>query len=245
MRTLAIDASIYRGSAAVIQNGSVLASARVAMRAADAERLMPAVARVLDEAGTDVAALDAVACGSGPGSFTSLRIAASIAKGIALGAAKPLFAIPSLLLVAAAGAGDRPGRYLPWLDALRGELYVACYEHMTGEITAGDARARNGQWSELRAAAVTPRQGLESLASTLGALPVSAAAGEPPPNAPDTRPAGTVFAPGGIAAGVASLEGWLATADPVSLGAWEPDYGRPPEAQVRWEEAHGRALTAS
>ena len=40
-----------------------------------------------------------IVCGAGPGSFTSLRIAGSIAKGIAGGANRPLYAVPSMALM--------------------------------------------------------------------------------------------------------------------------------------------------
>jgi hypothetical protein len=40
------------------------------------------------------------------------------------------------------------------------------------------------------------------------------------------------------------LGAWLAQ-PPVSLAAWEPDYGRLAEAQVKWEQAHGRPLSVS
>ena len=123
--TLALDASTYQGSVAVFRNGHLLSERTVAMRGEREERLMPAVAQALTEAGAMPGDITHVVCGSGPGSFTSLRIAASIAKGIATATRAPLHAISSLAL-AAAGAG--PGRWLVTLDALRGETYAAAYE---------------------------------------------------------------------------------------------------------------------
>ena len=72
--TLAIDASTYRGTVAVISGGQVIAAAEVAMRGEREERLMPAVAAALGEARIAVADLGRVVAGAGPGSFTSLRI---------------------------------------------------------------------------------------------------------------------------------------------------------------------------
>ena len=77
--TLAIDASTYRGTVAVLRGARVLAEREVAMKGADAERLMPAVADALAEADVAIDALARVVCGQGPGSFTSLRIAGAIA----------------------------------------------------------------------------------------------------------------------------------------------------------------------
>ena len=79
-------------------------------------------------------ALDRVVCGSGPGSFTSLRIAGGIAKGLSAGADVPLYAVPSLALIVG-GASLPVGRYLAVLDALRGECYVALYHvSATGDV---------------------------------------------------------------------------------------------------------------
>ena len=75
MQVLALDASTYSGSVALIRDGVVVADAVAAMRGEHEERLMPAIASVLSEHGVLVDQLDAVACGAGPGSFTSLRIA--------------------------------------------------------------------------------------------------------------------------------------------------------------------------
>src|SRR5215510_8510424 len=99
MNTLAIDASTYTGDVAVIDGTRVLAEANTAMRGADEERLMPTVARTLFAANVGVNEIDRVVCGAGPGSFTSLRIAGAIAKGIATGVGRPLYAVSSMALI--------------------------------------------------------------------------------------------------------------------------------------------------
>ena len=80
---LAVDAATYSGSVAVLRGRQLLDEGEVVMRGATEERLMPAIVDVLGRAAVDVADLDGVACGAGPGSFTSLRIAGALAKGIA------------------------------------------------------------------------------------------------------------------------------------------------------------------
>jgi tRNA threonylcarbamoyladenosine biosynthesis protein TsaB len=125
--TLAIDASSYVGTVAVLSGGAVLAEGEARMRGEREERLMPAVADALARAGVGVGELARVVCGAGPGSFTSLRIAASIAKGIAAGRGCELRAVGSLLLLGAAAGGPaplRPGRYLAATDAMRGEHFA-------------------------------------------------------------------------------------------------------------------------
>ena len=90
MITLVLEASTYAGSAAVIDGARILAERAVAMRGREHEALMPSVAEVLADAGVGPRAIERVVCGAGPGSFTSLRIAGAIAKGISLAAVCPL-----------------------------------------------------------------------------------------------------------------------------------------------------------
>ena len=129
-----IDASMSVGDVAVLEDGRLLTERRVAMKDARHERLMPAVAEALEDAKRTVRDVDRIVCGAGPGSFTSLRIAGGIAKGLAAGAVRPLWAVPSLALIVA-GAELPMGKYLAALDALRGELYVALYHvSASGEV---------------------------------------------------------------------------------------------------------------
>ena len=157
MITLVIDASTYDGDVAVLDDDQLLAERRTVMRDALHERLMPAVADALDAAGVEIARLGRIVCGAGPGSFTSLRIAASIAKGIAMATDTPLFTVSSLALIAG-GTDLAPGRYLAALDALRGEFYVALYEIEGSGVIA-----------EVEPARLIAADQLEALASSVGA----------------------------------------------------------------------------
>lgn len=218
MITLALDASTYRGTVAVLEGDRVVVHGTVAMRGRDEERLMPAVDEAIRGAGASLKEVHRVVCGAGPGSFTSLRIAASLAKGIAVGRDIPLYAISSLALIVAGNVSDGPRgirRYLAVLDALRGESYAAEFEHDAGVVR---------QVSDMRLIAGLE---VEAVGETLGARPVG------PEQADHWQP---------HARGVALLESTLAEAGPVNLAAWEPIYGRMAEAQVKWEAVHGRAL---
>ena len=122
MTVLALDASTARATVAVLRSGAVVAAAEVAERSEHVEPLLPAVLALLASASLSLADLSAIVCGAGPGGFTGLRTAASIAKGLAMGLGIPLYAIPSLPLV----LSDRPpGRYAVTLDAGRGDRFVA------------------------------------------------------------------------------------------------------------------------
>jgi tRNA threonylcarbamoyladenosine biosynthesis protein TsaB len=213
--TLALDASTYTGSVAVIGGGAILAQAETAMRGEHEERLMPAVARALADARVSPSGVGRVVCGAGPGSFTSLRIAASIAKGIAAAAEVPLFAVPSLALIVA-GNDIAPGRWLAVLDALRGESYVAGYERVNGTIR------------EVAAFALVSNAAVEPMALALGARSIGPTQG--------------VIAAAPHARGVLAMADWLAENAPVDVATWEPRYGRVAEAQARWEREHGRPL---
>lgn len=220
MITLALDASTYRGSAAVLDDTRVVVQTTAAMRGGgrDAELLMPAVDQALREAGTGFAGIDRVICGAGPGSFTSLRIAASLAKGIAVARVIPLFAVSSLALIVAGNVSDGPRgvrRYLAALDALRGESYVAEFDHDAGAVR---------RVGEMR---LVPTAEIPALAERMGARAVGPDQQEP--WLPHAR-------------GVSLLMGTIEDEGPVNLAAWEPVYGRMAEAQVKWEATHGRAL---
>lgn len=216
--TLVLDAATARGSVAVLQGLEAAAAREVMMRADDEERLMPAVAACCDEAGVSPREIARVVCGEGPGSFTSLRIAASIAKGVAGAAACPLFAVSSLLLSVAAVSPALPGgRYLSVLDAHRGELFV-----LRLDVDSGDLRTEGG----LQVIAADDVQQLATREERKVVGP-----GQEVESAPQAA-AASLLLPRVIAGG------------PVDLVTWEPVYGRAPEAQVRWERAHGRALTS-
>jgi tRNA threonylcarbamoyladenosine biosynthesis protein TsaB len=218
--TLAVDAATYAGTVAVLAGRELLAEGGAAMRGEREERLMPVVAEALRAAGGGAGDVGLVVCGGGPGSFTSLRIAAAIAKGLASARAIPLRAVSSLWLLAA-GARPRlaPGEYLAALDAMRGEWFSAPIS-----VRPGGAVVQEAGWTF----------------ASLAALEERAGRGE--------RVIGPHPAFGGVAPHARGVAYWEQAAEApgvaVSLDGWEPDYGRKAEAQVRWEAEHGRPLVA-
>lgn len=222
--TLALDASTYTGSVALIEGSRLVSECEVAMRGEKEERLMPAVESLLSDAGVRPADLGRIACGGGPGSFTSLRIAAAIGKGMAAGRGIPLYTASSLMLtVVGSPAGITPGRYLAVLDALRGDVYAVGYE--VREAANGD----DGSFEILELAPLTlvERENAGALARSLGARCIG------PREELSAIPR---------ASGFMRIGALLERSGPVDLALWEPDYGRLAEAQVRWEREHGRPL---
>ena len=120
---LALDASAGPASVALFVD-DVLAQERRIDRNGSAELLAPTVADVLRAAGCAPRELTDIVVGAGPGSFTGLRVAAALAKGLARGSGAVLHAVPSLPLIAAARDDGAPGRYVAVLDALRGEWFA-------------------------------------------------------------------------------------------------------------------------
>src|SRR3977135_1988256 len=91
MRILAIDTALGACSAAVLDTNAsaVIASETLPMARGHAEAVMPLIARVMDAAQLEFAALDRIAVTTAPGSVTGLRVGIAAARGIALAAAKP------------------------------------------------------------------------------------------------------------------------------------------------------------
>lgn len=140
-------------------------------------RMLPEVKALLAAAGLQMADLDAIAFGQGPGAFTGLRTACAVAQGLAFGLDRPVLAIDSLMLVAedarAQGAGDDI-----WvaMDARIGEIYAAHYRWLgtAWQVVEAPALYRPEvlavHWGQPAAVAGTA---LNEYAAALGALPRS------------------------------------------------------------------------
>jgi len=218
--TLVIESATYAGSAALLGGATLLGERSVTMRGREHEALMPAVADLLGDHGVAPTSITRVVCGAGPGSFTSLRIAGAIAKGLALAAACPLVPVSSLALLVASLDGLGPGRYLAALDAMRGEHYVGLFD------VSADGRLR-----ALGEEGRVPTEALRARASAAEARLVGPGQAGVDDHAPHAR---------GAACMLAMIDA-LPAAD---LAGWAPRYGRLAEAQVKWEATHGRSLEA-
>ena len=114
--------------------------------------LIPAILSLMQQAGLKLQALDAICFGSGPGSFTGLRTACSVAQGLAYGAGVPVLPVDSLLAVAedarhSALGAQSTAVVTALLDARMDEMYCATFAFA------------EGQWSELHGSAlVQPEQ---------------------------------------------------------------------------------------
>lgn len=249
---LVIEASTAGGSVALLRGDGALARIDVPMGASREDALFPAVQSVLGgphmapeasaQSPSRLPALDAIVCGSGPGSFTSLRIAGAIAKGLAQAMDVPLYDVSSLLLAAA--SHRVAGRYVVHSDALRGEAYaLAVLIDPSGMVSAEGAMCRVSgaelvQFAAGRALLQVPKHGAASATDGTAAGIDATAVDATAVDATAIDASSTVLPD---AAHLGKIEGWW-DAGPVSLAAWEPRYGRLADAQVKWELVHGRAL---
>jgi tRNA threonylcarbamoyladenosine biosynthesis protein TsaB len=223
--TLALEGATYQGSVALLRDSDVVAERTLSAedggtpRAGRGERLMPAVAECLAEVGVGRGQIARIVCGSGPGSFTSLRVAGSVAKGLASGYGVELYAVSSLLLTVSGAQPSLPiGEYLSVLDAMRGEFFAARITIRPGGVAI-----------QAEPTTLLSANQLDELTTREPALTVIG-----PGREIDAHP---------HARGVAPILASIIETGPVDLAAWEPDYGRLAEAQVRWEAEHGRPLT--
>ncbi len=136
MRVLAIDTALGACSAAVFDAalGMFAAHESLPMQRGHAEALMPLIARVMERAKLDFAALDRIAVTTGPGSFTGLRVGVAAARGLALAAGKPAVGLSTLSAYAA-----------PFIAADDGKPVVAAidarHEHVYLQVFGAGGRA--------------------------------------------------------------------------------------------------------
>lgn len=231
---LALDTATDIASVAVGRPPAVAAGAHQQGARRHAAEIVRLIDFALLRAGASPGELDAVVVGDGPGSFTGLRIGWAAMKGLVQESGADVMAVPSLL-AAAAGAAERVGAVpvAACFDALRGQVYGAIYVVHPDRIetllpptlaTIGELAARPDARPALAVGDGAVRYADEVVAWT-GA----------PPVALDQLPPAAV-----LLLGLAGRPGAGRRVDDVATA--EPVYGRPAEAQVKWEARHGRPV---
>jgi len=125
-RILAVDCSPSAGGVALLDGARGVAEWTGSALAPHNRRLLRSIDRCLKEVAWPFERLDGFAAGSGPGSFTGLRIGLTTVKTLAWATGKPFAAISSLDALAAQFAFlTMPG--CPLIDARKGEVYYAIY----------------------------------------------------------------------------------------------------------------------
>jgi tRNA threonylcarbamoyladenosine biosynthesis protein TsaB len=141
VRVLAIDTSSSVGSVALVLGGAtpwdaqVVAEATARVSNAHGESLLPLVDAVLKSARTTLSEIDLLAVGIGPGSFTGTRVGVATAKGLALGASRPLRGVNAFEALAVDVGAPAGAEVAVAIDARKGEVYLALVSMSAGDVT--------------------------------------------------------------------------------------------------------------
>lgn len=136
MKILAIDTATQYFSVALFNDGEVTEEFSHAPRQ-HAKLLLPTAEGLLQQAGWQLADLDGIAFGHGPGAFTGLRIAAAAAQGMGYAANLPVVPVSSLAATALGAAREFDASQLAVaFDARMGEVYWGCYQYANQRISA-------------------------------------------------------------------------------------------------------------
>ncbi len=137
MTILALDTATENCSAALLIDGKLVTRERLLERG-HAECILTLIDEVLSEAGVALGSLAAIAFGRGPGSFTGVRLAASVTQGLAYGAGVPVVPVSDLQAVAHRVLRQEEGarRVLVCNDARMREVYWGCFVRSPSDLAA-------------------------------------------------------------------------------------------------------------
>lgn len=133
MKLLAIDTSTEACAVGVSAAGKHYTRFELTPRR-HTECVLPWSDELLQQAGIAKRDLDAIAVGIGPGAFTGVRLAVSLAQGMALALELPVVPVSTLACIAQAQAHDGPIAVL--MDARMGECYAGFYRKTDGVVSA-------------------------------------------------------------------------------------------------------------
>jgi tRNA threonylcarbamoyladenosine biosynthesis protein TsaB len=229
---LALETATDRASVAVGRTAADAVEESLTGARRHAGALLPMIQAALRRRGIGLDAITGLIVSDGPGSFTGLRVGATAAKALARARGLPLRTAPSLLARAAGFAGRPASLVLAVSDALRGEVYAGAFRlgersvitELEPRVWRPDSLAVLGLGPDVLVGDV-PAAAREVLERATGLTMIT-----PPEGAPRAR---ALIALAGLESGAREVS---------DVSEWEPFYGRPAEAQARWEIAHGRPL---
>lgn len=155
---LALDTATEACSVALLHDGKVTSHYEVIPRL-HAQKLLPMIKQLLEDAGTTLAAVDAIAFGRGPGAFTGVRIAIGVVQGLAFALERPVLPVSNLAVLAQRALREHgASQVAAAIDARMDEVYWGCYREVAGEMKlageeavmppemAGLPSAASGDW---------------------------------------------------------------------------------------------------
>ncbi|HEY3959168.1 MAG TPA: tRNA (adenosine(37)-N6)-threonylcarbamoyltransferase complex dimerization subunit type 1 TsaB [Solirubrobacteraceae bacterium] len=199
-----------------------------------ATRLLELAHTLLTEAGIGWSAVERIAVGAGPGTFTGLRVGVATARGLAQSLEVELVSVSSLRALAEPAREEAEGAVLAAIDARRGEMFVAGY-------LAAAAESSNGLESsdELISPRALPPEEVGNLLASAGAPWLAVGDGAVRYREQLER-AGAMAPEDGSPLHLVSAEaicelGVRATATNAQIEAILPDYRRRPDAEIALE----------
>lgn len=137
MYTLGIDTASNLLSIAIARNGKeVVAQCNELSNMQHGVRLVPRIDELFEENHVEVADIDKIIIGIGPGSYTGLRIGVTVAKMWGISKNIPVYPVSSLALMAAAIDPSQTDFIIPIMDARRLSAYTAIYQYQNEQLTA-------------------------------------------------------------------------------------------------------------
>lgn len=130
-------------SVALSKDGTLLALAENTEGYAHASQLTLLIQQLFEKVDYQLKDTDAIAVSSGPGSFTGLRIGASVAKGLCYSLNIPLIFIDTLKALAAKAvqiSKNKNAFYIPMIDARRMEVYTTVFDHQLNCLLPFEAK---------------------------------------------------------------------------------------------------------
>ena len=132
MKILAVDTSTNVCSVCILAGEEIVAEYATVGGKTHSERLMPAIELLFGHLDYGIDSLQGIAVIRGPGSFTGLRIALSVVKGLAFALDLPVVAVSALEI--AALQLQREGLICPAMDARRHEVFTCLYEKKGSDL---------------------------------------------------------------------------------------------------------------
>ena len=131
MKILALDTTGLVASVALVDENKTIAEFTTNYKKTHSQTIMPMIEELVKMVDLDLKDVDYIACSSGPGSFTGLRIGAATAKGLAHGLDKKIIPVPTLDGLAY-NLSESDKLIVPIMDARRNQVYSAIYSNING-----------------------------------------------------------------------------------------------------------------